>query len=111
MLIEIQKLWKDPQHLSWFNGYNKIHAMNNIMILDHHGLFIFYIKLGYLGSYHNVNIFCHSAIYWKWYQYFTHWDEYFEYLLGDLKYLGEEIFIMKRIGARKLPLDANHGVI
>jgi len=30
---------------------------------------------------------------------FTHWDEYFEYLLGDLKYLGEEMLIMKRIGA------------
>jgi hypothetical protein len=39
-------------------------------------LFI-YIDLGYLGSYHDVSIVRHLAIYWKWHQYFTHWDDYF----------------------------------
>ncbi len=80
------------------------------MILDHHGLFI-YINSSSLGSYHDVNIFCHSTIYKEWHQYFTHWDEYYEYLLGDLKYLGEEMFIIKRMWKQKLPLDVNHGAI
>jgi hypothetical protein len=71
--------------------------MKNIVVLDHHGLFI-YIDLGYGGSYHNVNILRHSTIYQEWRQYFTHWDDYFEYLLGDSRCLGEELFIMKRMG-------------
>jgi hypothetical protein len=36
--------------------------MDNTMILDHHGLFI-YIESSYLGSYQNGNIFLHLAIY------------------------------------------------
>ncbi len=61
-LVEIQKPWKDPKHQTWFNGHKKMYAMNNTMILDHHGLFI-YIDLGYLGSYHDVSIVRHLAIY------------------------------------------------
>jgi hypothetical protein len=49
-----------------------IYVMNNIVILDHRGLFI-YINSGYtLGSYHDVNIIHHLAIYWEWCEYFTH---------------------------------------
>jgi hypothetical protein len=69
-LVEIQKPW-NPKHRTWFNGHKKIYAMNNTVILDHHGLFI-YIDLNYLGSYHDVNIVRHLAIYWKLHQYFTH---------------------------------------
>jgi hypothetical protein len=61
-LIEIRKPWKDSKHWIWFNGHKKIYVMNNTMILDHHGLFI-YIDLGYLGSCHDVSIFHHWAIY------------------------------------------------
>ncbi len=106
-LVEIWKPWKGSKHLTWFNGHKKIYAMKNIVVLDHHGLFI-YIDLGYGGSYHNVNILRHSTIYQEWRQYFTHWDDYFEYLLGDSRCLGEELFIMKRMGMWKLPLDVNH---
>ncbi len=81
-LIEIQKPWKYSKHWTWFNGHKKIYVMNNAVILDHHGLFI-YINSGYLGSCHDVNIFCHWAIYRKWHQYFTHHDNYFECLSGD----------------------------
>jgi hypothetical protein len=39
-----------------------------------------------------------SALYQKWQQYFTHDDEYFEFVLGDPQCMGEEMFIMRRIG-------------
>lgn len=110
MLIEIQKLWKDLEHQTQFNGRKNIYTINNTMVLDHHALFV-YINLCSLGSYHDVSIFRHLTIYQEWHQYFTHWDEYFEYPSGDLKYLGEEMFIMKRMGKQKLPLDVNHGAI
>jgi len=61
-LVEIQKPWKGSKHWTWFNCYKKIYAMKNIVVLNHHGLFI-YIGLDYNGSYHNVNIFQHSNIY------------------------------------------------
>jgi hypothetical protein len=61
--------------------------MNNMIILDHHGLFI-YIDIGYLGSYHDVNMLWHSGVYKNWCQDFTHGDDYFEYLLGDPSYMG-----------------------
>jgi hypothetical protein len=81
------------------------------VILDHHRLFI-YINLGYVPkSYHDVNIIHHSAIYREWCIYFTHWDDYFKYLLADPGYLGEEMFIMRRMGKQKLPLNADHGVV
>jgi hypothetical protein len=72
--------------------------MNNIMILDHHGLFI-YINSGYaLKSYHDVSIVHHLAVYREWREYFIHWNDYFKYFLVDPRYLGEEIFIMRRMG-------------
>jgi hypothetical protein len=74
------------------------------MILDHHNLFI-YIDKRYLMFYHDINIICHSTIYWKCCQNFTHDDEYFEYLLKDLKYLGEKMFIVCKIGRWELLLD------
>ncbi len=61
MLIEIWKLWKDLKHQTWFNGCKKIYTINNNVVLDHHGLFI-YINLGSLGSYHDVKKFRHSTI-------------------------------------------------
>jgi hypothetical protein len=40
-----------------------------------------------------------------------HGDEYFKYLLGDLGYLGEEMFIMRRIGRCEIGPNANQDVI
>ncbi len=42
---------------------------------------------------------------------FLHGDEYFEYLLGDPGYLGEEMFIMRRIGRCQIRLNANQDAI
>jgi hypothetical protein len=47
-LVEIQKPWKDLEYQTRFNDNKKIYAMNNTVILDHHGLFI-YIDSSYLG--------------------------------------------------------------
>jgi hypothetical protein len=73
----------------------KIYAMKSIIILDHHGL-LTYIHFNYLGFYHNVNIQQHPNVYKDWFQYFMPRDEYFE-LLGDLRYMGEEMFIICKI--------------
>jgi hypothetical protein len=50
MLAKIEKLWKDLEHYSWFNDQKNIYVMNNIVILDHHGLLI-YSNTNYLKSY------------------------------------------------------------
>jgi len=84
--------------------------MNNIVIVDHHGLFI-YIDIGYRGFYHDVTILWHSNVYKNWRQYFMHGDDYFEYLLGDPSYMGEEMFIMQKIGWHELVLDDDHVVM
>jgi hypothetical protein len=59
-----------------------------------------------------MNILQHSNIYWEWQQYFTHDNEYFEFLLGDLGYTGEEMFIMWKIGRQEITpnvdMDAVH---
>jgi hypothetical protein len=86
--METQKPWKNALHKNWFNGRKKIYVMNNIMICDHQGLFM-YIDTNYLGSYHDVNILRHSSIYNQW---CTHGDDYFEYFLKDLGYKGEKMF-------------------
>ncbi len=43
--------------------------------------------------------------------FFVHDDENFEYLLGDSSYLGEKMFIMKRIGRCAISLNVDHDVI
>ncbi len=40
-----------------------------------------------------------------------HGDEYFEYLLGDLGYLGEDMFIMKRIGRCDIGFNVDQNAI
>jgi hypothetical protein len=44
----------------------------------------------------------------KWCQYFTHEDNYFEFLLVDPYYMGEKVFIVERIGRRwEVVLNSN----
>jgi hypothetical protein len=54
-----------------------------------------------------VNILQHSSIYQEWWQYFIHDNEYFEFLLGDPRYMGEEMFMMWRIGRHEIIPNAN----
>jgi hypothetical protein len=74
-----------------------MYCMNNIVGMDHCGLFI-YLDLEYLGSYHDIRILHQLDIHKSWHQYFVHTYEYFECLLCDPSYMGEDIFVMHHIG-------------
>ena len=102
-LVKIHRPWKNQDHGKWFNGCKKIYCMNNIVIVDHHGLFI-YIDSSYLGSFHDVSCLHASELHESWREYFVHNDtnEYFEYVLGDLGYVGTEMFIMRQIQGHKI---------
>lgn len=91
-LIEIHKPKHNEAHCTLINGQKNL-CNENTIILDHHGLFI-YIEISYHGFYHNVSILQHFNFYNNWCQFFTHVDDYFEYLLGDSICMGEEMFIM-----------------
>jgi hypothetical protein len=90
MFVKICKPWNDGAHKVWFNERKKIYTVNNIVVVDHQGLFI-YMDSRYLGSYHDVTILRKSEVHKHFCQLFLHGDEYFEYLLGDPNYFGEEI--------------------
>ena len=106
LCVRFVVLSKDPNHRVWFNGRKKIYALNNTVIVDHDGLFI-YVDCGHPGSFHDVNILRQSDFHRKWRQYFRRDDEEREYLLGDPGYLGEEMYIMRRLGEREIPGDPN----
>ncbi len=90
ILIDIRKPWNNPIYRSWFNGWKKMYCMNNTMVIDHHGLFI-YLDLKYPCSFHNVSIMCEFELYKKWCQFFVHTNEYFEQLLGNPCYWVKEV--------------------
>jgi hypothetical protein len=54
-LVEIRPPHNKPRHSRWFNGRKKIYSLNNTVVVDHDGLFIFLVS-GYPGSFHDVNI-------------------------------------------------------
>lgn len=51
-LVKIRRPYNDPNH-SWFFNNKKIYSINNKMVVNHNGLFI-YIDHGYPGSFHDV---------------------------------------------------------
>ncbi|KAL2630485.1 hypothetical protein R1flu_015171 [Riccia fluitans] len=75
-------------------GGKKTYCLNNIVIVDHNGLFIF-IDSGYPGSYHDVNCLRNSTLFQHWRDYFTHNDREVEFVLGDPGYAGVDMFIMR----------------
>lgn len=105
-LVRIRHPYKNPDHAKWFNGRKKMYCMNNTVVVSHEGLFL-HVDLGFPGSYHDVTILRHSHLFRNWRHHFTHTDEYFEYLLGDPGYLGESMFIMRRLGTHERPPDAD----
>lgn len=100
-LVEIRRPHRDALHSKWFNGRKKMYCVNNTVIVDHDGLFI-YVDSGFPGSYHDVTILRHSELHANWRNYFVHEDDYFQYLLGDPGYTGEDMYIMRRIGGREI---------
>jgi hypothetical protein len=79
-----------------------VNCLNKTVIFDHNGIFID-IDIIYPGKFHDVNILRLSALYRDCRAYLEHGDEYFEYLLGDLGYVGAEMFIMRRVGRQEIP--------
>jgi hypothetical protein len=100
-LCQISRPHDDPDHSRWFNGRKKMYAMNNTVVVDHDGLFI-YVDPGYPGSFHDVTILRHSELYENWRTFFTHSNDVTEYLLGDPGYSGADMFIMRRIGVHEV---------
>ena len=60
-LVKIRRPYRDPDHSRFFNGRKKIYAMNNTVVVDHNGLFI-YIDPGYPGSFHDVSCLRASSL-------------------------------------------------
>jgi hypothetical protein len=54
-LVKICKPWNNVMYKTWFNNMKKFDLMDNIMVCDHQGLFI-YINTKYLGLYCDVTI-------------------------------------------------------
>ena len=72
-LVKICRPWKNPDHGKWFNERKKMYCMNNVVIVDHHGLFI-YIDSTYLGSFHDVTCLHASELHDSWRKHFAHSD-------------------------------------
>jgi hypothetical protein len=53
--IEICKPWNNDIRWSWFNKHKKMYHMNNPVVFNHDGLFI-YVDGGYPNFFHDVNI-------------------------------------------------------
>ena len=102
-LVKIRRPCKNPDHGKWFNGCKKMYCMNNVVIVDHHGLFI-YIDSTYPGSFHDVTCLRASEFHSSWREHFAHndMDQYFESILGDSGYVGTEMFIMQRIQGHEI---------
>jgi hypothetical protein len=65
--------------------------MNNTIILDHHGLFV-YTNTYYLKT-HYEHIATVEHLPKLIYRYYINGNDYFEYFLGDPRYIGEKMFI------------------
>jgi hypothetical protein len=50
-----------PEHKRYFNNRIKMYCFNNVVIVDHNGLFI-YVDAGFVGSYHDVRCLRNSNI-------------------------------------------------
>ena len=111
-LVKIWRPWKNPEHGKWFNGRKKIYCMNNVVIVNHHGLFI-YVDPSYPGSLHDMTCLRASEMYGMWHHFSAYNDarQYFEYVLGDSRYIGTEMFIMRRIQGQEMDADIDQTVV
>lgn len=86
---------KTPTALDhWFNGGNKICSINNTTIEDNNGMFIF-MDLGYSVSFHDVTCLRTFNLDMKRHNYFTHIDDYFKMVLGDVGYMGANRYMLR----------------
>jgi hypothetical protein len=74
-----------------------MYYMNNTTLVD----------LEYPRPFHNVIIMLIQHLEELTFIHCMHINKYFKYMLGDLKYMGDEMFMTCHIGKRKLTLFAN----
>jgi hypothetical protein len=104
-LVKIRRPWRDENDGRYFNGQKKMYCINNLVVVDHFGLFI-YVEAGFPGAYHDINVLRRFDLAANWRDFFTHRDEYFEYIIGDPRYQGLEAFVIRRVAPREL--EENH---
>jgi hypothetical protein len=99
-------------HRRHYNGRKHIYCFNNIVVVDHDGLFIF-VDPGHAGSYHDVNCLRNSDLHREWRERFSRpsLDEVGQHLLGDPGYVGVEMYVLRRIHRREMPTDPNAAAI
>jgi DDE superfamily endonuclease len=95
------------EHKRYYNNRKKMYCFNNVVIIDHDGLFI-YIDAGFAGSFHDFRCLRNSHIHQNWRNCFAsdNLDAVQEYLLGDPGYMGVEMYALRRVDNREVP-DAN----
>ena len=110
--VKIYRPWKNLEHGKWFNGRKKMYYMNNVVLVDHHGLFI-YVNLSYPDLFHDVSSSQALDIYETWRDYFAYDDanQYFKYVFGDSGNVGLEMFIMRQIQSLEMDADIEQQVV
>lgn len=97
---------KSRDHGLYYNRRKRGYFFNNIVVIDHDGLFI-YVEPGYAGSFHCLR---NSELHRDWRNRFTRTEtadgSYFEYLLGDPGYLGVDMYILRRVDRREINAGA-----
>ena len=91
----------DQSH--WFKGRKQIYSINNIVIVDINGFFM-YVDSGYAWSFHDVTCVRESRINSNWDAYFTHTNDSFRMLLGNICYVGVNHYILRHMGRGEIPL-------
>jgi hypothetical protein len=82
-----------------------MYCFNNVVIVDHDGLFIF-VEPSFAGSFHDVRCLRHTEIATRWREFFSNDPDSVdpvEYLMGDPGYQDLDHFILRRIDRRELP--------
>jgi DDE superfamily endonuclease len=92
------------EHKRYYNNRKKMYCFNNVVIVDHDGLFI-YVDAGFAGSFHDVRCLRNSHLHHNWRDYFTNddLDTVQEYVLGDPGYMGVEMYVLRRVDNREMP--------
>lgn len=92
-LVQIRHSYKNEHHTRWYHGRKIMYCMNNTILVDHDGLFIF-VDGGYPGSFHDMTILKNSWVEMHWWDLFTNNNDYCEFVLGDQGYTRLKKYIM-----------------
>ena len=69
-LVKIRRPWRDENHGRYFNGRKKMYCINNLVVVDHFGLFI-YVEAGFSGAYNDINVLRRSDLTANWRDFYS----------------------------------------